>query len=79
MRRRRGDHVECAIVTSDGDVMRLLNDGRIDLDTADAIDTFREFLRCVGPPARDGESVQAGPLARLEHRPDLIRYALGVE
>jgi hypothetical protein len=72
MRRRRGDHVECAIVTSDGDVMRLLNDGRIDLDTA-------EFLRCVGPPARDGESVQAGPLARLEHRPDLIRYALGVE
>lgn len=43
------------------------------------IDTFTDFLRTAGPPARKGDPVQSGVLSRLEHRPDLIRFALGLD
>lgn len=67
------------IVRNEQELNDLVADGKITDDDADAVRDFAEFLRSVGPPAREGDPPQAGPLARLEHRPDLIRYALGVD
>jgi hypothetical protein len=59
-------------VHNDQELDDLVADGKITHDDADAVRDFAEFLRAAGPP--DGQA-----LARLEHRPDLIRYALGVD
>lgn len=67
------------IIRNEQDLSDLLADGKITDDDADAVRDFAEFLRHVGPPARLGDGVQAGPLHQLEHRPDLLRYALGVD
>jgi hypothetical protein len=45
---------------------------RIHQADADAVRIFAEFLRVAGPP--DGHT-----LSRLEHRPDLLRFALAVD
>jgi hypothetical protein len=67
------------IFRNDQELDDLVADGKITDDDADAVRDFAEFLRAAGPPARKGDDIQSGPLARLEHRPDLIRYALGVD
>lgn len=57
------------IIRGERHLVDLVADGKITDEDADAVRDFAEFLRCVGPA--DGHA-----LARLEHRPDLIRYAL---
>jgi hypothetical protein len=60
------------IIRNEQELTDLLADGKITDDDADAVRDFAEFLRHAGPP--DGKL-----LVRLEHRPDLIRYVLGVD